>query len=114
MDSNVFGFIVLSYDVLPPSSLYQYTGKLRIGLQLFDQIGNIRRHLRPGSLPDGLLCLPHIGVCIEASLEPLGIDFPVFIKNMRILLAPLMVWIFPGRTIASICIIASLAGRTAA
>ena len=94
--------------------LYQYTGKLRIGLQLFDQIGNIRRHLHPGSLPDGLLCLPHIGVCIEASLEPLGVDFPVFIKNVRILLAPLMVWIFPGRTIASICIIASLAGRTAA
>ena len=94
--------------------LYQYTGKLRIGLQLFDQIGNIRRHLRPRTLPDGLLCLPHIRVGIEACLEPLGVDFPVFIKNVRILLAPLMVWIFPGRTIASICIIASLAGRTAA
>ena len=64
--------------------LHQHTGKLRIGLQLLDQIGNIRRHLRPGSLPDGLLCLPHIRVCIEASLEPLGVDFPVFIKDVRI------------------------------
>ena len=81
----------MHYSVLrgpAAEQLYQHTGKLRIGLQLFDQIGNIRRHLHPGSLPDGLLCLPHIGVGIEASLEPLGVDLAVFIKDVGINYCP--------------------------
>ena len=68
--------------------LHQHTSKLRICLQLFDQIGNIRRHLRPRTLPDVLLCLPHIGVSIKASLEPLGVDLAVFIKDVGINCCP--------------------------
>ena len=66
--------------------LYQHTGKLRIGLQLFEQIGNIRRHLRPRTLPDGLLCLPHIRVCEDLDTRivfptRLTTNSPLFINS---------------------------------
>ena len=35
-------------------------------------------------LPDGLFHASHIGVGVEPRLEPLGVDFPVFIEDVGI------------------------------
>lgn len=61
---------------------HQHRRQRRIPVQNADELRHVLGLLMRRLGPELLLPLPHVGIRVEDSLEPLGVDSAVFVEDM--------------------------------